>query len=72
MLDALPDTEWLDGAVELDRRGFVRTGPGLVTTRPGVFAVGDVRAGSVKRAWHRPWAKARSSSRPSTRRCRAG
>jgi thioredoxin reductase (NADPH) len=61
MLGAVPNTEWLAGAVDLDDRGFVRCGPrmdgagqvpatGLLeTSRPGVFAVGDVRAGSVKR-----------------------
>ncbi len=49
MLGALPNTEWLDGAVDLDERGFVLTGAGFETSRPGVFAVGDVRAGSIKR-----------------------
>jgi thioredoxin reductase (NADPH) len=59
MLGAAPNTEWLDGAVALDDRGFVLTGapaPGdtaspqvLATSRPGIFAVGDVRAGSIKR-----------------------
>jgi thioredoxin reductase (NADPH) len=51
---AEPATEWLRGCgVELDRSGFVVTGKGngsfLETTVPGVFAVGDVRSGSVKR-----------------------
>jgi thioredoxin reductase (NADPH) len=51
---AEPATEWLQGCeVELDRIGFVVTGKGrrapLETTVPGVFAVGDVRSGSVKR-----------------------
>lgn len=58
MIGADPNTEWLKGCVELDPQGFVRTGidgarhalPGpFSTTRPGVFAVGDVRSGSVKR-----------------------
>ncbi len=49
MLGAVPSTEWLRGAVELDDKGFVRGDGGLATSRPGVFAVGDVRAGSVKR-----------------------
>jgi thioredoxin reductase (NADPH) len=52
MLGALPNTEWLGGAVELDGRGFAVTGAGgrlLETSVPGVFAVGDVRAGSIKR-----------------------
>ncbi len=56
-----PATGWLDGCgVTLDRAGFVVTGaqseqnqprvvPPLETSVPGVFAVGDVRAGSVKR-----------------------
>jgi thioredoxin reductase (NADPH) len=56
-----PATGWLDGCgVTLDRAGFVVTGaqsgqnqPRVVspleTSVPGVFAVGDVRAGSVKR-----------------------
>jgi thioredoxin reductase (NADPH) len=62
LIGAEPHTEWLAGAVECDERGFVLTGgdlnarrasgrvPGrLETSMPGVFAVGDVRAGSVKR-----------------------
>jgi len=56
-----PATGWLDGCgITLDRGGFVVTGaqsdpderrpvPPLQTSVPGVFAVGDVRAGSVKR-----------------------
>jgi thioredoxin reductase (NADPH) len=56
-----PETGWLDGCgVTLDRGGFVVTGaqsdlnqrrlvPQLETSVPGVFAVGDVRSGSVKR-----------------------
>ena len=56
-----PATDWLDGCgVKLDRGGFVVTGaqaeqngerpvPPLETSVPGVFAVGDVRSGSVKR-----------------------
>src|SRR5438270_6704728 len=53
-----PATGWLDGCgVTLDRGGFVVTGgqnlgqpiPALQTSVPGVFAVGDVRSGSVKR-----------------------
>jgi thioredoxin reductase (NADPH) len=45
-----PATEWLTG-VELDEDGFVLTGPALPfqTSMPGVFAAGDVRAGSMKR-----------------------
>jgi thioredoxin reductase (NADPH) len=48
-----PCTCWLGGLVDLDDRGFVRTGGTerslLETSRPGIFAVGDVRAGSAKR-----------------------
>ena len=58
MIGAEPNTDWLRGCLDLDRQGFVRTGKdadGLAlaspfaTTRPGVYAVGDVRSGSVKR-----------------------
>ncbi len=42
-------TALLDAGVELDTKGFVVTHDGFVTSVPGVFAVGDVRAGSVKR-----------------------
>jgi thioredoxin reductase (NADPH) len=54
-----PATEWLQGCVALDKAGFVVTGVGggngapalspLESSVPGVFAVGDVRSGSVKR-----------------------
>jgi thioredoxin reductase (NADPH) len=59
---AEPETRWLDGCgVAVDSHGFVLTGAGigatpdgfepapLETSIPGLFAVGDVRAGSVKR-----------------------
>ena len=55
MVGAAPNTGWLSGLVDLDGKGFVRTGAeagaaGLYgTSHPGIFAVGDVRAGSVKR-----------------------
>lgn len=58
MIGAEPNTEWLDGCLALDPRGFVITGhdadgraleSAFVTTAPGIFAVGDVRSGSVKR-----------------------
>ncbi len=61
-IGAVPFTEWLDGFVELDDKGFVLTDTDLVgrvpdgfeplpfeTSRPGVFAAGDVRASSMKR-----------------------
>ncbi|WP_236634318.1 FAD-dependent oxidoreductase [Caulobacter sp. X] len=56
-IGAAPNTGWLSQCqVELDNHGFVRTGtdlapghPLLQTSRKGVFAIGDVRAGSVKR-----------------------
>jgi thioredoxin reductase (NADPH) len=62
-LGAEPNTHWLDDCVALDRNGFIVTGPDLPsgawtlgrpphfleTSRPGIFAVGDVRSGSVKR-----------------------
>jgi thioredoxin reductase (NADPH) len=56
-IGAEPNTDWLEGSgVALDAKGFVQTGTGasakagvLETSRPGVFSVGDVRCGSVKR-----------------------
>jgi thioredoxin reductase (NADPH) len=54
MVGAAPNTEWLTDLVQLDAQGFVITGLGaaaspFATSLPGIFAVGDVRAGSVKR-----------------------
>lgn len=55
MAGAAPNTDWLEPHVALDNRGFVLTGPGnggrsqFETSTHGIFAVGDVRAGSVKR-----------------------
>jgi thioredoxin reductase (NADPH) len=56
MVGAAPNTEWLSGMVKLDDKGFVITGFGqegaaspFATSLPGIFAVGDVRAGSIKR-----------------------
>ena len=64
MLGAVPNTEWLRDCLLLDETGFVRCGVGfdqssdwqtdrvphaLESSRRGVFAVGDVRSGSIKR-----------------------
>jgi len=54
MIGANPNTEWLSKCTTLDPKGFVqtgltRTGNPYETEQPGVFAVGDVRANSVKR-----------------------
>jgi thioredoxin reductase (NADPH) len=55
MVGAAPNTGWLSGLVDLDGKGFVRTGAEIgadspyATSQPGIFAVGDIRAGSVKR-----------------------
>jgi len=55
-IGAQPNTDWLNGSgIALDAKGFVLTGREckaermLETSRRGVFAIGDVRAGSVKR-----------------------
>ena len=56
-IGADPNTDWLAGSgVALDPKGFVLTGPEaggdhrrLETSSPGIFAIGDVRSGSVKR-----------------------
>jgi thioredoxin reductase (NADPH) len=49
-LGADPSTDWLrDCGVAVDAHGFVTTGENLQTSVPGVFAIGDVRLGSVKR-----------------------
>ena len=49
LIGAEPRTEWLPPEIERDARGFVATGDDYGTNVPGVFAIGDVRAGSVKR-----------------------
>ena len=56
MLGAVPNTDWLRDCLALDEKGFITVGTNgagrrgvLETSRPGVFAVGDVRAGSIKR-----------------------
>jgi thioredoxin reductase (NADPH) len=59
-IGADPETDWLGGCgIKLDNQGFVLTGApaqiagpapsALETSAPGVYAVGDVRSGSVKR-----------------------
>lgn len=64
-IGAKPCTDWLQGSVELDSGGYIRTGAAvterkafdglgrdplpLETSAPGVFAAGDVRSGSVQR-----------------------
>ena len=55
MIGAAPNTGWLSQLVELDDKGFIRTGDDVgrsnafETSHERIFAVGDVRAGSVKR-----------------------
>ena len=43
-----PNTDWLNGLVELDEQGFITTDRNMETSVTGVFAAGDVRAGSTK------------------------
>ena len=45
-----PNTDLVKGVVELDDFGFIQTDIGQQTSLPGVFAAGDVRAGSTKQA----------------------
>jgi len=49
LIGAEPHTGWLPREIERDERGFVDAGADYGTSVPGVFAIGDVRAGSVKR-----------------------
>ena len=55
MVGAAPNTGWLSNLVELDPKGFVLTGDEaagqttFATSHPRIWAVGDVRSGSVKR-----------------------
>ncbi|MEA2418533.1 MAG: thioredoxin reductase, partial [Thermoleophilaceae bacterium] len=49
-IGADPHVAWLDGQVDLDDDGYVRTGRlglFLETSKPGLFAAGDVRSGSI-------------------------
>lgn len=54
-IGAAPNTDWLESSkIARDAKGFIRTGDGagrdpLETSIDGVFAIGDVRAGSIKR-----------------------
>lgn len=47
LIGAEPKTSWAD--VNVDARGFVETDLKFMTSRDGVFAAGDVRAGTIKR-----------------------
>jgi len=56
MIGAEPNTGWLFGTVRLDKKGFILTGgtdgfdkSPYATSMPGIYAVGDARANSVKR-----------------------
>ena len=52
LIGAQPHTDWLPDEIERDERGFVLTGAGehmFETSLGGVFAIGDVRANSIKR-----------------------
>jgi thioredoxin reductase (NADPH) len=56
MIGAEPNSGWLFGTVKLDKKGFILTGAAhgfentpYATSAAGIYAVGDVRANSVKR-----------------------
>ena len=50
LIGAAPNTDWLaKSGIALDPKGFVLADGAMMTNRRGVFAIGDVRAGSVKR-----------------------
>jgi thioredoxin reductase (NADPH) len=49
LIGAEPRADWLPPEIARDERGFVVAGPTYETSLPGVFAIGDLRAGSVKR-----------------------
>lgn len=83
MIGAAPNTGWLEDHVQTDDRGFVKTGEAAgaandyATSAPGIFAVGDCRAGSVKRVASAVgegsvvvssiWEHVRSAKEPATR-----
>lgn len=51
-IGADPNADWARDCIQTDEKGFIVTGRGslpLETSTPGVFAIGDVRAGSTKR-----------------------
>jgi thioredoxin reductase (NADPH) len=48
-IGASPSTDWLEGVVDRDDHGFIRSNDRMETSAPGIFVAGDVRAGSVKR-----------------------
>ena len=64
-IGAVPRTRWLPAELDRDEKGFIKTGPMvsqsphwplpdrkpflMETSLPGIFAAGDVRAGSTKR-----------------------
>lgn len=55
MVGAAPNTDWLQGVVALDDKGFIKCGhevdadSAFATSEAGIFAVGDIRSNSVKR-----------------------
>ncbi len=78
MIGAEPCTEWLHNRICLDERGFVLTDRDIPhrawplkraplpfeTSLPGVFAVGDVRHGSIKRVAGAVGRQQRQSAHP--------
>lgn len=48
-IGAIPATDWVSSLVECDPYGFIKVGGNYETSVAGIFAVGDARAGSVKR-----------------------
>ena len=45
-----PNTDWLPASIARDDRGFITIGANIETSLPGVFAGGDLRAGSTMQA----------------------